>query len=82
MIIILLVWDSRQNPDDLILRPLRKGKKMKMPLKHQITKIHKELVISILFFVSFCVFVTLWQKKDFSERTQYCKLEIPIWNTK
>ncbi len=56
-------------------RALRKGKKMKMPLKHQITKIHKELVISILFFVSFCVFVTLWQKKDFSERTQIMNSE-------
>ncbi len=44
------------------MSPLRKVNKIKMPLNHQNTKLQKELSISNLFFVIFCVLVSLWQK--------------------
>ena len=44
-----------------------------MPQSHKDTKFHKVLNINSILLVKLGVFVTLWQKKDFSEWTQiYC----------
>ena len=43
---------------------------MQLPLRHQDTKNHKELIFSNITFVLLCAFVPWWQKKYFSERAQ------------
>ena len=53
-----------------LLSPLRKVETMKLPQRHQDTKIHKEFIINDLHLVQLCAFVPWWQKKYSSEWTQ------------
>ena len=46
---------------------------MKMPLRHEDTKDHKELIFNDLFLVNLSVLVPLWQKKYFVELIQHSK---------
>jgi hypothetical protein len=45
----------------LALNPLRKIRKMKLPPRHEDTKIHKELIFNDLFLVELRAFVPSWQ---------------------
>jgi hypothetical protein len=40
-----------------MMSPLRKAKEMIMPVRHQVTKNHKELISNTLFLLKLCVFV-------------------------
>jgi hypothetical protein len=48
-----------------LLSLLRKVNKMILPLRHQVTKNHKEFISNTLFLVYLCVFVPLWLKMAF-----------------
>ena len=62
------------------MSPLRKVKKIKMPLNHQDTKLHKELIISNLVFMILCVLVSLRQKITFRSelKNMFFKIETVI----
>ena len=49
----------------LILSPPRKVKNDEMPLRLQVSKVHKEMIINCFKLVILCVFVPLWQNYTF-----------------
>jgi hypothetical protein len=43
--------------------PLRKVEKLKLPLRHQDSKVHKDFICCNLALVKLCAFAPWWQKK-------------------